>query len=66
LEKRLIIELDGGHHNEPAQAAYDSRRSEWLAQNGFRVIRFWDHEVLKQLDEVKAAIERALRTPVSI
>ena len=35
LEKRLIIELDGGQHNESAQAVYDSRRSEWLAHQGF-------------------------------
>jgi adenine-specific DNA-methyltransferase len=56
----LIIELDGGQHNEPAQAAYDSRRTEWFAQQGFRVIRFWDHEVLKQLDDVKTTIDRAL------
>jgi very-short-patch-repair endonuclease len=62
LERRLIIELDGGQHNEPAQAVYDARRSEWLAQQGFRVIRFWDHEVFNQLDEVKEAIDRALRT----
>ncbi len=60
LEKRLIIESDGGQHNELAQAVYDARRSEWLEQQGFRVIRFWDHEVLNQLDEVKAAIDRAL------
>src|SRR5262245_59459103 len=60
LEKRLIIEWDGGHHNEPEQAMHDSRRSEWLAQQGFCVMRFWDHEVLKQLDEVKVAIHQAL------
>ena len=60
LEKRLIIESDGGQHNELAQAVYDARRSEWLEQQGFRVIRFWDHEVLNQLDEVKTAIDWAL------
>ena len=63
LEKRLIIEVDGGQHNESVQALYDSQRSEWLAQQGFRIVRFWDHEVLNQLDEVKAAIDQALRTP---
>jgi very-short-patch-repair endonuclease len=33
----------------------------WLTENGFHVLRFWDHEVLKQLDGVKEAIAQALR-----
>jgi very-short-patch-repair endonuclease len=60
LEKRLVVELDGGHHNEPRQQMYDLQRSEWLKERGFRVIRFWDDEVLKQIDEVKAVIANAL------
>jgi very-short-patch-repair endonuclease len=63
LEKRLVIELDGGHHGGPRQAKFDLQRSEWLIQQGFRVIRFWDHEVLKQIEHVKIAIVQALTAP---
>ena len=56
-----MVELDGGQHIEPEQAKYDADRTRWLTENGFRVLRFWDHEVLKQLDEVKEAIAEALR-----
>ena len=60
LEKRLVVEVDGGQHTELLQAANDSERSAWLEQQGFRVLRFWDHEVLKQIEDVKDAIWRAL------
>jgi very-short-patch-repair endonuclease len=50
LEKRLIIEVDGGHHDE--QIADDARRSQWLESRGFRVIRFWDNQVLKEIEVV--------------
>jgi very-short-patch-repair endonuclease len=46
LEKRLVVEVDGGQHTEALQAAHDSERSAWLEQQGFSVLRFWDHEVL--------------------
>jgi len=38
--KRLIIELDGGHHNEDATAARGGERQAWLEQEGYRIIRF--------------------------
>src|SRR3954468_1400893 len=43
--KQLIIELDGGHHNEDETAARDSERQAWLEQQGYRVIRFWNSDV---------------------
>jgi len=58
LEKRLIIEVDGGQHNE--QIGYDAKRSAWLEAQGFRVLRFWNHEVLQQIEAVKETIARAL------
>jgi very-short-patch-repair endonuclease len=62
FEKRLIVELDGGHHNDGEQGIYDVERSKWLEQQGYRVVRFWDHDVLKQVETVKEAILRALCT----
>jgi very-short-patch-repair endonuclease len=50
--KRLIIELDGGHHNEDATAARDGERQAWLEREGYRVIRFWNSEVSADLDAV--------------
>src|SRR5690242_9947577 len=41
---RLVIEIDGGQH--ATQEAYDLRRTRWLEEQGYRVIRFWSNEVL--------------------
>ena len=57
LEKRLIIEVDGGQHSE--QKAYDAERNAWLEEQGFRVLRFWNHEVLQEIEAVKEVIVRA-------
>ncbi|UQR62717.1 endonuclease domain-containing protein [Bradyrhizobium sp. C-145] len=50
--KRLIIELDGGHHNEDDTAARDLDRQRWLENEGYRVIRFWNSEITADLTAV--------------
>ncbi|AWL91879.2 endonuclease domain-containing protein [Bradyrhizobium ottawaense] len=50
--KRLIIELDGGHHNEDDTAARDLERQRWLENEGYRVIRFWNSEIGSDLTAV--------------
>ena len=50
--KRLIIELDGGHHNEDDTAARDLERQRWLEREGYRVIRFWNSEITGDLAAV--------------
>ena len=57
LEKNLVVELDGGQHN--LQQAYDQKRTRVLNQHGFRVLRFWNHEVMTNLDGVLAGIQLA-------
>ena len=47
LEKRLVIEVDGGQRN--TQVPQDAEREAWLRQEGYTVLRFWNHEVLTQL-----------------
>ncbi len=47
--KRLIIELDGGHHNEDAMAKRDAERQRWLEDEGYHVIRFWNSEITADL-----------------
>jgi very-short-patch-repair endonuclease len=61
LESKLIVELDGGQH--AVQEEYDSRRSQWLTEQGFRVLRFWNHQVFKESDAVVQAIYNALLPP---
>ena len=61
LEKRLIIELDGGQHAE--KQAADVKRDTWLRSQGYEVLRFWNHEVLTKIDGVKAVILQSLKMP---
>ena len=62
-EKRLVIELDGGQHRD--QQAYDIRRTAVLNKKGFRVLRFWNHEVLQETEAVLEAIYQALSPTLS-
>lgn len=54
FEKRLVLELDGGHHQD--QAVYDEQRTTWLEAQGFHVLRFWNHQVLTETAVVQEAI----------
>ena len=59
LETRLIIEVDGGQHDERAEL--DARRTAWLEANRFRVLRFWNNDVLQNIGGVVETIRAALR-----
>jgi very-short-patch-repair endonuclease len=59
-EAHLAIEIDGGQHSEDEYHRRDVARSEFLEENGVRVIRFWNHEVIENLDEVLAEIAATL------
>jgi very-short-patch-repair endonuclease len=54
--KRLIIELDGGHHNEDETAKRDRERQLWLEKEGYRVVRFWNSEIAADLTAVRERI----------
>lgn len=58
LEKMLIVEIDGGQHNENIQK--DSRRTRHLESRGFKVLRFWNNEVLANIESVLDVIRTAL------
>jgi len=58
LSARLIVEVDGGQHTD--QSASDARRTAWLESQGFRVMRFWNNEVLGDIDGVLGVIADAL------
>src|SRR3954468_22693330 len=61
LKARLVIEVDGGQHD--ARAAQDEARTKWLNAQGYRVIRFWNNEVLQNIDGVLQEIVRVLALP---
>ncbi len=55
---RLIIELDGGQHT--VQVEHDRERTSWLNSRGYRVVRFWNHQMLTETESVLEAIALAL------
>ncbi len=57
LDKALIIEVDGGQHSENPK---DTERTRVLESNGFVVLRFWNNDVLSNIDGVLLEIERFL------
>ncbi|MDP2878940.1 MAG: endonuclease domain-containing protein [Sulfuricella sp.] len=58
FESRLIIELDGGQHADQEDA--DKIRDQWLNSQGFQILRFWNNEVLTNLEGVMQCIHVAL------
>ena len=52
LERKLVVEVDGGQHNEPDEAQRDTRRSAYLAARGIKVLRYWNHDVLNRTEAV--------------
>jgi very-short-patch-repair endonuclease len=58
LDAMLVVELDGGQHQ--TAIAYDAHRDRFLKAQGFRVLRFWNNEVLQQTDAVLQVIWEAV------
>ncbi len=57
--QKLIIELDGSHHLE--QAEYDEGRTRFLESKGYKVLRFWNNDVMKNIDSVLTVVWDTLR-----
>lgn len=58
MEKNLVIELDGGQHAENLE--YDQERDSWLRSQGYMVLRFWNNELLNEMEGVLERIRLAL------
>jgi very-short-patch-repair endonuclease len=58
---RLVIELDGGQHNEAPGLARDAKRTADLQARGYRVLRFWNNDVLSNVEGVMETIAAAVR-----
>ena len=61
LERKLVIELDGGQHAE--QKWRDRQRDTWMEEEGFEVLRFWNNELFENLVGVLETIRNRLMSP---
>jgi very-short-patch-repair endonuclease len=57
---KLVIEIDGGQHADPSAEMRDQRRTRWLRSHGYRVLRFWNNEVLQNMEGVWQIISDAV------
>jgi very-short-patch-repair endonuclease len=57
-ERRLVVEVDGGQHADNEQ---DRVRDRWFEQHGYRVLRFWNNDVMRNMDGVLESIAEAVR-----
>jgi very-short-patch-repair endonuclease len=64
FDRKVVVELDGGQHAVSVED--DKKRSEWLKSQGFRVLRFWNHEFIEDSDMVMEAIWLALQRPPTL
>ena len=56
FEKRIVIEIDGGQHKMIKEK--DNERDRFLAESGFIVLRFWNNDVLENLEGVLEVIKK--------
>ena len=59
-EKKLIIELDGGQHNEPNNIKYDKKRTKFLENEGYKIIRFWNNDINDNLEGVYTKLKQEI------
>lgn len=63
FEKRLIIEVDGAVHKDPNQITYDQERDQYLKNNGFKILHFWNNDIEQSCPSVLEKINQALHEP---
>jgi very-short-patch-repair endonuclease len=57
IKHQLVVELDGGQHSESLS---DARRSDYLGKRGWRVVRFWNNDVMKNREGVFESLQQAI------
>lgn len=60
FERKIIVEIDGGQHNEEEMSKRDEERTTWLRDRGYQVLRFWNNEVLVNTQGVLEKIREVL------
>jgi len=67
LGKKIVVEIDGGQHAE--QTEEDQRRRNYLSKRGYRVLRYWNHDVLNStdavLEDILDSVDRPHPSPLS-
>ena len=61
LDSQLVVEIDGGYHNDPEQTELDRQRTNFLQSKGFSVLRFTNEEVIGNTNETLDVIKNALK-----
>ena len=56
--KKIIIEIDGGQHNDEKYIKYDENRSKDLSKLGYKVIRFWNNDIDKNIEGVYKILQK--------
>ena len=59
-DHKLIVEVDGATHGTETEVCHDERRSAYLREQGYRILRFWNDDIFKELTDVCDAILLAL------
>ena len=62
---KLIIELDGGQHDDSSSQHYDAERSYKLNEEGYQVLRFWNRDITEGLEGVVDRIRHAAKLPTA-
>lgn len=57
-EKKIVIEIDGGQHNQPNDIEYDKKRTEVLKLYGYKVIRFWNNDIDNNIEGVFEVLKK--------
>ncbi len=60
LERKLIIEIDGGQYNQRKVREKDEEREKWLKEKGYQILRFWNNDVLTNIEGVLEKIKETL------
>ena len=60
FERKIIVEVDGGQHSEREARGRDKQRAAWLKEKGYQVLRFWNNEVLVNMEGVLEKIREVL------
>jgi very-short-patch-repair endonuclease len=60
MAARLVIEVDGSQHASDCTVAHDERRTRWLMKEGYRVLRFWNNDLVRNMDGIMETVYAAL------
>jgi very-short-patch-repair endonuclease len=63
-EKKIVIEVDGGQHS--VERERDIARDRWLKEQGYKVLRFWNNEVLTNINGVLEVIRKTVEHPLPL